>query len=192
MRSGFLLLIFVFALTESYSQSKNDCLGRQDYYIVKSAADQKSMPQIKANDIKTKKVVRQLYGKSYGMTKRFGEISKAYYYNFVFKDGLQLMLPEDTRCDVDFHILSPDYTLVFGNGQRARVGMKSEQIKILFPDQFAHMQPLEQKGKEGRLGFRVYFCRILKGKEVKEDAWINFEVNGKTGVLEEFYTYTPG
>lgn len=150
MRSGFLLLIFVFTITESYAQSKNDCLGRQDYYIVKSAADQKNTPRIKANDIKTTKVVRQLYGKSYGMTKRYGEISKAYYYDLVFKDGLQLMLPEDTRCDVDFHIISPDYTLVFGNGQKTKVGMKSEQIETLFPDQFAHMHPLNKKErKEG-------------------------------------------
>ena len=189
----FLLFILFSALTTSLNaQSDYDCIGRKEFYIIKTGSNLKSASQTKASEIKSSKVAEQQFGTNHKDKKQFGETTNAYYNNMVYEDGLELNIPEDQRLDMGFYIKSDKYILRLANGQTIKVGMKSDELKAIFPKSFSKRSIIDNiRGKIGKVGFLVYFSRVLDGKVQMEDSWISFILSEGDGTLEEFYTVEP-
>jgi len=148
----------------------------------------KSASTTKASAIKSSKTAEQQLGTNYKAKKQFGETTNAYYNNMPYEDGLELNIPEDQRLDMGSHIKSDKYILRLANGQTIKVGMKSDDLKAIFPKSFSKRVIIDNiKGKIGKIGFSVYFSRVLDGKVQMED----FILSKDNGILEEFYSYEP-
>ena len=187
------MFILLIALTTSLNaQSDYDCIGRNEFYILKTGSNLKSASQTKASQIKSSKVAEQQLGTNYKAKKQFAETQDAYFNKMEYDDGLELNIPEDQRLDMGFHIKSDKYILRLANGQTIKVGMKSDDLKAIFPNSFSKKITINNiKGKNGKVALRVYFSQIYENKVLVEDSWISFILSEENGILEEFYSYEP-
>lgn len=190
---NFILVILLTAFTTNLNaQFEYDCIGRNEFYIIKTGSNLKSASIAKASGIKNSNVAEQQFGSNYKAKKQFAETENAYYNKLVYDDGLEFRIPENQRMNVEFHITSDKYILKLANGQTIKVGMKSDELKAIFPKSFLKSSIIDNvKGKIGKVGFSVYFSRVLDGKLQMEDSCIEFILNGESGILEEFYSWEP-
>lgn len=189
---NFLLLILLFGWAVNVNaQFDYDCIGRDQFYILKSNTELKSSSSIKVAGIKSTKIAEQLYGTNYSAKKQFAETKNEYYYKLVYDNGLILSIPENQESEIEFHITSDQYSLVLTNGQTIKVGMKSGDIKAIFPKSFPKRVTSTTSGHIGKMAVLVYFSRVFEGKLQMEDSWIVFILGEGDGPLEEFYTWDP-
>jgi hypothetical protein len=189
---NFLLFLSFMAFTMSLNaQSDYDCIGRNEFYLLKTGSNLKSASVTRAFEIKSSKVAEKQLGTNYVAKRQFAETKNEYYYKMEYEDGLELRIPEDQRLDIDFHIKSDKYILKLTNGQTIKVGMNSKDLKSIFPKSFSKRQISDKYGKTDKVALIVYFSQIYDNKVLVEDSWIAFILSGENGILEEFYTVEP-
>lgn len=191
MKNLLLLALLVAGANNLIAQADYDCLGRNEFYIIKTSSCTKNNTT-KASEIKNSKIAEQLFGMKYKEQKQFAETEDTYYKVMTYEDGLELRIPEDQYLDISFHIRSNKYTMLLNNGQAIKVGMKSVELKDIFPKSFSKRIIIDNiKGLKGKVGMIVYFSIIVDEKVIMEDSWITFILSENGDVLEEFYTWRP-
>jgi bisphosphoglycerate-dependent phosphoglycerate mutase len=192
MKKLLLLIIGVAIAMNLIAQSDYDGIGRNEFYLIKTGSSVKSNSTPKASNIKNSKIAEQLFGSQHNDQKQFFETKHAYFKIMTYADGLELVVPENQKLDMNFHIRSNKYTMLVNNGQVITVGMKSEELKAIFPKSFLKRAIIGNiEGQKGKMGMIVYFTRIVDGKVIMEDSWITFIFSEDNGILEEFYTWEP-
>jgi hypothetical protein len=189
---NYLLILFIASTMKLSAQSDFDFIGHDQFYIIKVASNLKSSSKINASGIKSRKVAEQQFGTNYKAQRKFGETTNEYYDEIIYDDGLKIRIPEHKEMDVYFDIMSDKYIMQLTNDQTIRVGMRSDDLKAIFPKSFSKRKIIDNiKGKIGKVGIIVYFSRTLNGKVQIEDSWTSFILNKENGILEEFYTCEP-
>lgn len=191
MKKLLFLALLVAVANNLIAQTDYDCLGHNEFYIIKTGSSTKNNTA-KASEIKNSKIAEQLFGMKYKEQKQFAETEEAYYKVMTYEDGLELRVPEDQNLDISFHIRSNNYTMLLNNGQIIKVGMQSVELEAIFPKSFSKRIIIDNiEGLKGKVGMIVYFSTIVDEKVILEDSWITFILCENGDVLEEFYTWEP-
>lgn len=183
--------LLVYGLLCNSQSIAYDHIRRDEYSIVKNVSQSNTPAALKAKSIINRNDAEKQFGKNFKSKKVLTEMSREYYDNLTFDDGLVLEIPENHKMDLKFRISSSKYSLVLNNGVMVKVGMNSADLASIFPNSYAKRKMITNiKNKNGKSSFAVYFSRLIDNKVVIEDAWITFIIN-KNEELEEFYTYEP-
>jgi len=192
MKSYLSFLIFLSLTIEVFSQTDFDIIGRDELSIVKKGNRTDFNSNIKVSNLKNVSIVEEKFGKGYKSSKQFDQMSKNYYTEVNYTDGLELSLPEDQQENVDFHIKSGKYSMILPNNRVIKVGMSAEELKSIFPKSYAKRKSFFSSNRQKeQISFPVYFSFIRENKVLIADAWISFILNKEDGVLMEFYSYQP-
>lgn len=191
MKNILLFILFTTLTMSLNAQSDHDCIGRNEFYILKNGSNLKSASITKASGIKSSKVAEKQFGTNYKAKRQFAETKNAYLNEIEYDDGIELSIPENQSLDMGFRIKSDKYILKLANGQTIKVGMKSDDLKAIFPKSFSKRTISSKVGRIGKVTIIVYFSQIYDNKLFVEDAWISFILNKEDGILEEFYSYEP-
>jgi hypothetical protein len=97
--------------------------------------------------------------------------------------GLQLMLPEDKRGDVEFELTTPQYHIVLENGKEIYVGMTADQFSAIFPLSWADRYTLT--GYKGKFGVLVVFAYMEQGEIKATDETLFLFIDKKTMKVEQ-------
>lgn len=172
------------------AQSDYDCIGHDEFYIVKTCSDMKSSSKIKASELKSSKAAEQIFGTNFKAKRYLGQMTQRYYTEIVYDNGLELDFPENQKLNMNFHITSDKYTMLLANGQSIKVGMNADELKAVFPKSYSKRKVITNTyGKIGKVSFKVDFSITRNNIVYHEDAWIEFILSGEHGILEEFYSY---
>ncbi len=174
------------------AQSGFNTISRNEFSILNVRSNLKSTSIRKVSEIKSCKAAELQLGRNYSSKNKVFEASKENYNKMVYDDGLELSIPENQRLDLSFRITSDKYVLKLANGQTVKVGMKGSELEAIFPKSYSSRSTISNvKDKIGKVGFLVYFSRVVDGNIQVEDSRIVFVLSKENGVLEEFYTYEP-
>ena len=92
MKKLLLLALLVAVANNLIAQADYDCLGRNEFYIIKTSSCTKNNTT-KASEIKNSKIAEQLFGMKYKEQKQFAETEDTYYKVMTYEDGLELRIP---------------------------------------------------------------------------------------------------
>jgi hypothetical protein len=190
MKKYLLAMVFITLTMSVMSQSDYDCIGRDEFFIVKTDSDAKNIAKLKVSEIKSINTVEQLYGKNFKAKRYFDEMYQEYHNKIVYDNGLELELAERGNWIMNFHITTDEYTMILSDGQEINVGMKADVLKGMFPKSFSKRTVIQDiEGMTGKITIKVDFSITRNNIVYHEDNCICFILSGENGVLDEFYFY---
>ena len=192
MKTILVVWILYFLTVSLSAQDDYDYIVRDSFFIVRTSLEAKEYVRKIASSLRTSIDVESHCGSNYTRNRIYGEMTDSYNTEYTYSDGLMLRIPEEERGNLEFTITGDAYAMLFSNGAQVRIGMKGDELARIFPDSFAKRKHIsETRGKEGEISFIVHLAYTIDNHVYKEDAFIRFILNQKTGALEEFYTYEP-
>lgn len=188
MKKSLVLIACIVLTMRIFSQPKYDCIGYDEFYLLKTSSDVKGNLKIKGSDLKSNNSAEQIFGTNYTDKQYINNINGEKFNAIDYKNGLSLDIPENPKVLTQFRITSIDYTLYLKSGQSIKIGMKSSDLKTIFPKSYDTKAQFSGDYMKGKTFFNVYFCAI-DGKNVYIPAGINFILNEKEGILEEIRSF---
>jgi len=192
----FILVVILFSLSlRTEAQLYHDHIDRDEFYIIKAGRKENDSLKISLPEIRSIKIVEQLFGSNYIATRYMNSFNEKPYTGVVYDDGLELYIPDedDREGKIIFHIRSDKYILSGTNGQKIRVGMTGSDLGYFFPQSWLQKRIITGiPGKTGKLVVSVYFTSYSGNIPYIDGSCIEFIISGDGSLLEEFYSYEPG
>ena len=139
MKKSSILIVCIVLTIRVYAQPNVDCIGYNEFYLLKTNTEVKGQLKIKASELKSNSSAEQVFGTNYTPKKYIDAYNAGTYNSIEYKNGLTLNIPENNNASIKFKITSSDYTLYLSSGQSIKVGMKSENCDFIgIPPFFWH------------------------------------------------------
>jgi hypothetical protein len=198
MKNSLFYILLIAASVNSMAQngnikeSQNDFIGRNEFYILRTGSDTKSVNKLKVSELKSSNAAEQLFGTKYTTKKQAEFMSMEGFTEINYDDGLTLNIPEHQKSSTGFRITSDKYTIFLENGTAIRIGMKAVELEAIFPKSFSKRKVITDRADwKGKATLDVYFSEIVNNKKVLEASRLVFVLSNKDGVLEQILSYVP-
>lgn len=194
MKSISSILVVIFLTISVYSQDvsssdfHDNIIALNEFFILRNDSSLNKNSNIRVDEIRNIKIAEQLFGNNCNVKHYDPEYSYEGFTQIQYRDGLRIHIPDFTKGLIEFWITSSKYKLVLNNGKEFKIGMDLEALKDIYPLSYSNQRTLFPSG------ITVLDVEIINktgNKIVSKGAWIVFEFNKDTKILERISTRIP-